>query len=281
MNLDGQEVFMPRFDLNPDQPFRRPVGGGGPVHGGGTVVVTAASQATPDLILPDVERPFEERVHEAYRPENLQSIEGPRLYQSNNTSTMSVQQAYEAAMGLDMVRLRQAVGKALPPELVDGVQIPIDMGIRAVGTYRDIEAEDSPRTAEPSLVLGFGPGWDGRTEEVLALAARLAADLSQQTVAAFIPRPDMKGDAYHFQYNLAPGRRPTPAELDFHVSSIQEAYTFHLDEEGRVKALDVIGSFINAVELEEQVRRYDPDPLVSVQTGDAYLVSASGERISI
>jgi len=194
---------------------------------------------------------------------------------------MTVAEAYEAAMGLPMVRLQTNLLDSIPSEMVNGVAAPVDLGIRAVGTYRDICDPDVSRTAEPSLILGLGPKWDGRDREVLELAAKLAGVLDQQTVAAFLPRPDGAGDSFHLQWNLSDGRRPTVQQMDESISDIQEAYSLHLDEEGRVKALDVIGMDVRLEELDNAVRRFDHDPLLCVETGDAYLVDRTGQKIRI
>lgn len=268
----------PHFDPNPDQPFRAYQAGGGTRHGGG--VITAASEREMEAPLEaDEALTFQEGVHRAYRPENLQSLEGPRLYQSNNTGVMNVVNATRQAMGFEMVKLRQDVLTQITAEMQNQLAMPIDIGIRAVGTYCDFGAEVVQRTAEPSLVLGLGPRWENREPEVFALAAKMARALQQQTVAVFVPREN--GDSFHLQVNIADGLRPSPGEMDHAISKIQEAYTLHLDEVGRVKALDVIGTMIEVGELIEAVEAIDRRCLVSMEVGDAFLITGTGEKITI
>ena len=270
---------IPRYDIpNPDQPFEAYQAKGGTRHGGG--VITAASEMALEAPLEaDAELTFQEGLRRSYRPQNFQSLEGPRLYQSNNTGVMNVVLATQQAMGFEMVKLRQDVLTQLTAEMQNSLAMPIDLGIRAVGTYCDFGAEVPQRTAEPSLVLGLGPKWENREPEVFALAAKMAKALSQQSVAVFVPCEG--GEAFHLQVNIANGLRPTPGAMDDIVSEIQEAYTLHLDEVGRVKALDVIGTMIEVGQLIEAIEGIDAHCLVSMEVGSAYLITGTGEKITI
>jgi len=271
---------MPFLPHSPDQPFESPKPGGGVKWGGGPVT-TATSVAQERQVVPDAIDP-EELLVRAYRPKNLQSPDGPRLYQSNNTGVMDLTQAIRAAEGPEMADLRYRVYNNLPGELVDAVEIPVDTGIRAVGTYQSFGPGGKPegtRTAEPSLVLGLGTSWTGRDQEVFWMASRMASELQQQTVAVFIPDPE--GDSYHFQVNLAAGKRPEPEVIGAALSPVQEAYTLHLDEDGRVKAIDVLGMNLAYDEILQISDRYDPKSVITVEPGTAYLVGADGGKYSI
>ncbi len=270
---------MPHLPYSPDQPFQAPQPEGGVKWGG--AVTTAASVSKERQLAPAAIDP-EQLLVRAYRPENLQVPDGPRLYQSNNTSVMNVQAAVKAATGLEMATLQNKVYNNLPSELVNAVQIPMDTGIKAVGTYRPFDNRGLPsgdRTAEPSLVLGLGLGWTGRDREVFGMAERMASDPRQQSVAVFIPDPE--GDSYHFQVNMAAGKRPMPEELDKALSPIQDAYTLHLDEDGRVKAIDVLGMNLAYDEILQVSDRYDPKSVITVEPGTAYLVGADGDKLAL
>jgi len=243
------------------------------------VVITAASYEDFPILVEAMT--FEDDVHQSYRPQNLQSIEGPRLYQSNSRDYQTVGQAHEAAMGIPMARLKAILLDAIPAEMLDQVMTPGDLGIRSVAACQNVHAPQGPRWAEPSLILGLGPKWDGRDRETLDLAARLAGILEQPKVAAFLPRPDGSGDSFHVQWNIAPGRRPTVQQMDEAISSLHDSYHLHLDEQGRVKALDVIGMDVPMMGLDDVVRQFDHDPLMSVETGDAYLVDRDGFKIQV
>lgn len=200
------------------------------------------------------------------------------FFASNNTGILTPQQAYERLLAEPQEQLRKEITHILQQNHLE--QSEVEDG---VGMYQ--MAVDGQQTADNSEVFITSPYQRIPAKKAFSLAAAMARQLKQESVAVFIPAAQQEGGdmtlslkakTYHLSEMMQLIQSRLPPEY-------AQAYSIHFAnkdggyEHATIAAIEWLGSQIQPSIIQQAF----PDENLTVKHGKTYLVYQDGKKVEI
>lgn len=196
------------------------------------------------------------------------------FFVSNNTGTITLQQAYDRLAGVPQQELTEQLITNLQVKHLEQGELKERLGAYLMSATQQV-------TGDNTEVFDSSPLQNLTEDEVFQLSQTLAKNFKQESVAAFIPNPQEAIANVQVKFH---GALPSITDVTTAISQklpvqYTQAYSLEIDKDdvnysrAKVKSIQWLGSATNNV---SEIKKAFPNAEIMTKNGKAYLVYQDG-----